>query len=167
MEEVEGDHQKYADVKQTIFRIPPSIKAKKDMIIRTIQNLPFPVSEIILEDVYFDFQAMENPNITGEQYQQGPLLYHKNFKQACLVRDDFKCRYCESKKQLQCHHKKTKSKKGTDKLSNLMTLCKQCHKDYHAAKQLCQELRSLLQLQLLMCNKVRIISKKNWIKMLL
>ncbi|MEA1969619.1 MAG: RRXRR domain-containing protein [Thermodesulfobacteriota bacterium] len=134
LEKVKGVHQEYADIKQTVFRIPPSIKAKKDMIIRIIQNLPFPVSEIIIEDVYFDFQAMENPKITGEQYQQGPLLYHKNFKQACLIRDGFKCRKCGAEKQLQCHHKKPKSKKGTDKLSNLMTLCKQCHSDHHAGK---------------------------------
>jgi len=57
-----------------------------------------------VQNVHFDFQAMENPDISGDQYQHGDLLYHKNFKQTCLVRD---------------------------KLSNLMTLCAACHDKHH------------------------------------
>ncbi len=128
---VGGVHQKYAEVKKATFRIPPSIKAKKDMIARIVKQIPLPISKIILEDVYFDFQAMENPGISGEQYQHGDLLYHKNFKQACMVRDKFKCRVCGTQSRLQCHHIKARSKGGTDKLSNLMSLCEKCHDRRH------------------------------------
>jgi hypothetical protein len=131
LDAVSGVHQKYAEIQKTIFRIPPSIKAKKETIIRMVQQMPLPVSAIRLEDVYFDFQAMENPDISGDQYQHGDLFYHKNFKQACLVRDEFKCRVCGAKSSLQCHHIKPRSKGGTDKLSNLMTLCKDCHDRHH------------------------------------
>jgi len=74
---------------------------------------------------------VENPDISGDQYQHGDLFYHKNFKQACLVRDKFKCRVCKAQSNLQCHHVKPRSKGGTDKLSNLMTLCKDCHDRHH------------------------------------
>jgi hypothetical protein len=58
-------------------------------------------------------------------------LYPKNFKQACLVRDKFKCRVCSVESNLRCHHIKPKAKGGTDKLSNLMTLCEECHVQHH------------------------------------
>ena len=128
---VGGVHQKYAGIKKSVFRIPPSIKAKKNTIVRTIKQIPLPVSIIRLEDAYFDFQAMETPDISGDQYQHGEFLYHKNFKQACLVRDKFKCRVCGAKSNLQCHHIKPRAKGGTDKLSNLMTLCELCHENFH------------------------------------
>nr|WP_242637382.1 RRXRR domain-containing protein [Desulfobacter hydrogenophilus] len=62
-------HQRYAKIKKNVFRIPPSIKAKKDIIVRVVKQIPLPISPIILEDVYFDFQAIENPDISGERYQ--------------------------------------------------------------------------------------------------
>ncbi|NWH05118.1 RRXRR domain-containing protein [Desulfobacter latus] len=131
LRKVKGIHQKYAGIPKKVFKIPPSIKAKKEAIIRAVKQIPLPVSRIILEDACFDFQAMENPDISGRQYQHGELLYHKNFKQACLVRDKFKCRVCGAESRLQCHHIKPKANGGTDKLSNLMTLCEGCHERHH------------------------------------
>ena len=131
LRKAEGVHRKYARIPKSVFRIPPSIKAKKEAIIRMVRQIPLPISNIILEDVYFDFQAMENPDISGRQYQHGDLLYHKNFKQACLVRDKFKCRVCGAESKLQCHHIKPRTDGGTDKLSNLMTLCEDCHEKHH------------------------------------
>ena len=113
-------------------RIPPSIKSKKEAIVRTIRKLPLPTPVLIrLEDAYFDFQAMDDPTITGKDYQQGDLLYQKNFKSACKTKDGFKCQVCGTSDELQVHHIKAKSKGGTDRLSNLMTLCKTHHWEHH------------------------------------
>ena len=113
-------------------RLPPSIRAKKDAIWRAVKNLPLPAPTLIrLEDAYFDIQAIENPSITGAEYQQGPLLYAKNFKSACKTRDKHRCRVCKSEEELQVHHLTPRSQGGTDKLSNLMTLCKHCHDAHH------------------------------------
>jgi hypothetical protein len=113
-------------------RIPPSIQSKKDAIIRTIRKLPLPKPVLIrLEDAYFDFQAMDNPAIQGKDYQQGAMLYQKNFKSACKTRDKFQCRVCGTNNDLQVHHIKPKSKGGTDRLLNLMTLCKNHHWEHH------------------------------------
>jgi hypothetical protein len=128
---VDGKHQAYAGIEKTLFRIPPSIKAKKDAIIRCIDSIPLPIEKIVLEDAFFDIQAMENPEISGEQYQLGPIFYHKNFKKACLTRDGHKCRVCKAKENLQVHHIKAKKDGGTDKLSNLMSLCETCHEKHH------------------------------------
>ena len=113
-------------------RIPPSIKAKKDAIVRTISKLPLPTAVLIrLEDAYFDFQAMDNPTITGKGYQQGAMLYQKNYKSAAKTRDGFMCRVCRQSEALQIHHIKPTSKGGTDRLSNLMTLCETHHWQHH------------------------------------
>ena len=130
--EVKGVHQKYSAIKKTSFRVPPSIKSKKDAIVQAVKKLPLPIPQLIrLEDAFFDFQAMEKPDISGEQYQQGPLLYEKNFKTACQTRDGWKCRKCKTEKKLQVHHIKSRSEGGSDKLSNLMTLCEDCHEKHH------------------------------------
>jgi hypothetical protein len=86
---------------------------------------------IRLEDAYFDLQAIENPNITGAEYQQGPLLYDKNFKSACKTRDNHRCRVCNATDNLQVHHLVYRTNGGSDKLSNLMTLCGDCHDKHH------------------------------------
>lgn len=113
-------------------RIPPSIKSKKDAIVRTISKLPLPTPVLIrLEDAYFDFQAMDDPTITGKGYQQGEMLYQKNFKSACKTRDGFKCSVCGTSENLQVHHLKPKATGGTDRLSNLMTLCQTHHREHH------------------------------------
>jgi len=114
--------------------IPPSIKAKKDSIARTILRLPLPVPALIrLEDCFFDTQAMENHDITGKQYQEGAMLYEKNYRGAAKKREGYKCRVCHSEEQLQIHHITYRSQGGSDKLSNLMTLCSDCHEKHHKA----------------------------------
>ena len=128
---VNGKHQAYRHIQKTRFRIAPSIKAKKDMIVKAVSRIPLPVSDIILEDAFFDFHAMQNPDVTAENYQFGPLYYHRNYKKACLARDGYKCRVCASENDLRVHHIIHKKDGGSDKLSNLMTLCEACHDKHH------------------------------------
>jgi hypothetical protein len=44
LDSVSGDHQKYAEFQKTTFRIPPPIKAKKETIIRMVQQMLLPIS---------------------------------------------------------------------------------------------------------------------------
>src|SRR5437588_9145840 len=55
--------------------LPPSLQSRVDSIatwVRRYRRLA-PVSAISLEHVRFDMQAMQNPDISGVQYQQGEL----------------------------------------------------------------------------------------------
>lgn len=114
-------------------RIPPSIWAKKEAILWAVKEIPLPTLTLIrLEDAYFDIQAIENPDIKGVDYQHGSLLYTKNFKSACKMRDQHRCRVYGSEERLQVHHLIPRSQSGSDKLSNLMTLCRDCHNSHHA-----------------------------------
>ena len=47
-------------------------------------------------------------------------------------RDNYTCVDCSATDvALHAHHKIPKSKKGSDELSNLETLCEDCHAEYH------------------------------------
>ncbi len=77
------------------------------------------------------FKRWMIPPLRGKGYQQGAMLYQKNYKSAAKTRDGFKCRVCGQSEALQIHHIKPSSQGGTDRLSNLMTLCKTHHWQHH------------------------------------
>ena len=60
-----------------------------------------------------------------------PTLYqnYHNMKYFIFTRDDFTCQVCKTKNapHLQLHHIQYKSKGGTDKIDNLITICSKCH----------------------------------------
>lgn len=56
-------------------------------------------------------------------------------RQAALVRDQHQCQNCRKSQQdaeaLEVHHIVPRSKGGSNRLSNLKTLCKECHNAVH------------------------------------
>ena len=51
----------------------------------------------------------------------------RDIRRLVLKRDNRKCRICGKEGSGQIHHIIPKSKGGTDKFSNLITLCGRCH----------------------------------------
>lgn len=95
-----------------------------------------PVSRITIEVASFDIQKIKNPEIEGEQYQQGEQLGFWNVREYVLFRDGHKCCHCHGKSKdpiLNVHHIESR-KTGGDAPNNLITLCETCHKAYHAGK---------------------------------
>jgi hypothetical protein len=48
-----------------------------------------------------------------------------------LVRDDFTCQLCGTRRNLQVHHVQRRSQGGTHAAENLLTLCATCHETVH------------------------------------
>ena len=110
------------------------IKAHLSVIEKVCRMLP--VSAIIVETASFDIQKIKNPEIQSTEYQQGEQLDFWNVREYVLFRDNHTCQYCKSKsgdKILNVHHLES-CKTGGDAPNNLITLCKTCHKAYHAGK---------------------------------
>ena len=114
--------------------LAPSIQHKLDSHIRFIDKLKniLPITKVIVEVANFDIQKIKNPDIQGEQYQQGEQLGFWNIREYVLHRDNHKCQNpnCKnSDKQpiLQIHHIVFQDNGGTDIPSNLITLCNKCH----------------------------------------
>lgn len=92
-----------------------------------------PISHIILEYAQFDIQKINNPEIQGEEYQQGRMLGTLNVKQFVLERDRHLCQRCrkKSQKKLHVHHVIWVEHGGADTPENLVTLCLECHDLVH------------------------------------
>lgn len=94
-----------------------------------------PITKMIVEVASFDIQKIKNPDITGKEYQQGDQLGFWNVREYVLFRDEHKCKGkkgCKNK-ILNVHHIESR-KTGGDSPNNLITLCEDCHKAYHAGK---------------------------------
>jgi len=112
-------------------RLPSSIKANVEGVIRVIGHIPLPISSIIIEDVQVDIARLNNPQLVGSQYQD-PTRLDENLRIACLMRDGYTCQNCGKKQgRLEAHHLIYREQGGKDSLTNLLTLCEACHKKVH------------------------------------
>jgi hypothetical protein len=115
-------------------RLPPSIKTNVEEVMRVIRQLPLPISSIVVEDVQVDIARLNNPMLKGSQYQD-PTRLDENLRIACLMRDGYQCQQCGKLHcRLEAHHIVERSHGGKDTLSNLLTLCEQCHHHLHQGK---------------------------------
>lgn len=86
-----------------------------------------PVTEIRQELVRFDTQKMENPEISGTEYQQGPLAGYE-VREYLLEKWGRKCTYCSKEGvPLQIEHIQARANGGTNRVSNLCLACAKCN----------------------------------------
>jgi len=115
-------------------RLPPSIKANVEEVIRVVQHLPLPISSIVIEDVQVDIACLNDPTLKGSQYQD-PNRLDENLRLACLMRDGYACKHCgKGGLRLEAHHLVYRQHGGKDTLTNLVTLCAVCHTNVHKGK---------------------------------
>lgn len=111
-------------------RIAPSIKQKKDSVLRVINKLNkwCSVDKIVLEDVTIDIRALtEGKKLYRWQYQKSNRL-DENLRKAVIIRDGNKCMECgKINCMLEVHHIIPRRLRGSDTISNLITLCSDCH----------------------------------------
>jgi len=115
--------------------LAPSIQHKVQTPLTVVDKVCkiLPISKIIVETASFDIQKIKNPEISGEEYQQGDQLNFWNVREYVLFRDGHTCQCCKGKskdKILNVHHIESR-KTGGDAPNNLITLCETCHKKYH------------------------------------
>lgn len=86
-----------------------------------------PVSAISSELVRFDTQVLENPEISGVEYQQGALMGYE-VREYLLEKWGRKCAYCDATGvPLQIEHIVARACGGTDRVSNLTLACNFCN----------------------------------------
>lgn len=117
--------------------LPPSMESKIASIKKEIKFILsiLPVTRVVFEYAKFDIHKLTNPKVWGYWYQRGPKFQFENTKAYILYRDNYKCQICKGKSKdprLEVHHVKPKSKGGTDKPTNQLTLCSTCHEKVHS-----------------------------------
>jgi 5-methylcytosine-specific restriction endonuclease McrA len=97
--------------------LPPSLMSRVHNILTWVKKLIrfCPVIGISQELVWFDTQKMDNPQISGTDYQQG-TLYGYEIREYLLEKWNRKCAYCgATDTPLEIEHIKPKSKGGSDR----------------------------------------------------
>lgn len=111
--------------------LPPSIESRFDNAFRWIDRFSnlLPNPKLVIEVGKFDIQKMINPDIEGVEYQQGQTLGYHDVRYFVFARDNYTCQVCKKSKDkiLNTHHIIYRSKKGTDRADNLITVCSDCH----------------------------------------
>lgn len=115
--------------------LAPSVRQKIQTHLKVVENVHklLPITKIVVETASFDIQKIKNPEIHGEEYQQGEQLGFWNIREYVLFRDNHTCQCCKGKskdKILNVHHIESR-KTGGNAPNNLITLCETCHTGYH------------------------------------
>jgi 5-methylcytosine-specific restriction endonuclease McrA len=109
--------------------LPPSLISRVSNILTWVKRLLrlSPITAISTELVRFDTQLMQNPEISGVEYQQGKLAGYE-LREYLLEKWHRKCAYCGiTDTQLEIEHIIPKSKGGSNRVSNLTLSCTKCN----------------------------------------
>lgn len=127
-----------------IDRFSPTMKSKLHSHVKEIEYVKsiLPIATMVFETGQFDTHLMKNPNLTYPNvkhwgYQKGTNYGFENTKAMVLNRDNYTCQCCKGKhknSRLEVHHIVFRSQGGSDEGSNLITLCRTCHKNLHSGK---------------------------------
>jgi 5-methylcytosine-specific restriction endonuclease McrA len=111
--------------------LAPSLQHRVDTtrsLVNRLQSL-VPVTAISQELVRFDMQKMENPEISGVEYQQGTLMGYE-IREYLLEKWGRECAYCgEKDTPLQIEHIDPKANGGSNRISNLTLSCNTCNQE--------------------------------------
>jgi 5-methylcytosine-specific restriction endonuclease McrA len=109
--------------------LPPSLESRIANIetwVRRIRKV-CPVTAISQELVRFDLQQMQNPEISGVEYQRGELFGFEA-KEYLLQKWNRKCAYCGVENvPFEIEHIRAKSWGGSNRVSNLCLSCHSCN----------------------------------------
>ena len=118
--------------------LAPSVEHKISSTLSRIEAITriLPITTIAVEKARFDIQRLQNPSISGKEYQEGALLDFYNVCEYVLWRDRYTCQHCHGKSKeprLHVHHIESRLT-GGNAPNNLVTLCLTCHDALHAGK---------------------------------
>ncbi|MDT3663423.1 MAG: RNA-guided endonuclease IscB, partial [Anaerobiospirillum sp.] len=118
--------------------LAPSVEHKISSTLSRIEAVTriLPITTIAVEKARFDIQRLQNPSISGKEYQEGALLDFYNVREYVLWRDQYTCQHCHGKSKeprLHVHHIESRLT-GGNAPNNLVTLCLTCHQALHDGK---------------------------------
>ena len=114
--------------------LAPSLQHRVDTCmawVKRIQRLA-PIARISTELVRFDMQVLQNPEISGVEYQQGTLQGYE-VREYLLEKWNRECAYCGAKDMpLQIEHIHPRALGGSNRISNLTLACQCCNQKKNA-----------------------------------
>ena len=111
--------------------LPPSLQSRVANIKTWVKRLYkfTPTTSLAMELVRFDTQKMQNPEISGIEYQQGTLQGYE-VREYLLEKWGRKCAYCGAVHvPLYVEHIVSKDRGGSNRVSNLAIACQPCNEE--------------------------------------
>lgn len=107
--------------------IAPSHKSRIAQTLTWVKRIMkfYPISNLAVENVRFDLQKLQNPEIHGVEYQQGELFGYE-VKEYLLIKFNHLCVYSSKGKcseKLEIEHLVPKTRGGSNRVSNLAIAC--------------------------------------------
>ena len=109
--------------------LAPSLQHRVETTLTWVNKLSkfAPIKTVAQELVRFDLRHIENPEISGVEYQQGELVGYE-VREYLLNKWERKCAYCGVENvPLQIEHIHPKAQGGTNRISNLGLSCEPCN----------------------------------------
>ena len=109
--------------------LPPSLQSRVDNVLNWTSRYRrlMPVAGLAVERVRFDTQALQDPEITGVEYQHG-TLHGYELREYLLEKWGRICVYCrKTGVPLEIEHIHPRSRGGSDRASNLTLACRPCN----------------------------------------
>ncbi|MBD2269728.1 RRXRR domain-containing protein [Anabaena sp. FACHB-1391] len=109
--------------------LAPSLQSRVENIKTWVKKLLnfAPIQAISQELVRFDMQLMANPDIQGQEYQQGTLAGYET-REYLLEKWGRQCAYCGAKDvPFQVEHIHPRAKGGSNSITNLTLSCEKCN----------------------------------------
>jgi 5-methylcytosine-specific restriction endonuclease McrA len=109
--------------------LPPSLRHRVESTMSWVNRLRrwTPVDSLAVERVKFDMQKMQNPDISGIEYQQGELAGFE-VREYLLEKWGRQCAYCGIENvPLEVEHIVARGNGGSDRVSNLTLACRCCN----------------------------------------
>jgi len=111
--------------------LPPSLQSRVENIVTWVGRLRSfcPIEGLSLELAKFDTQKLQNPEISGVEYQQGELVGYE-VREYLLEKWYRKCAYCGADSEpLEIEHIIPRIRGGSNRVSNLTLSCAPCNRD--------------------------------------
>ena len=109
--------------------LAPSLTSRVEHVLTWVKRLMrlCPITTISQELVHFDMQALDHPEISGKEYQQGTLAGYE-VREYLLEKWGRTCAYCgKGNVPLQVEHIQCRAKGGSQRISNLTLACEACN----------------------------------------
>ena len=109
--------------------VPPSLMSRVFNLETWTRRLCkiYPINQLAIENVKFDMQLLENPDIHGIEYQHG-TLHGREIREYLLELTGRKCAYCgRDRVRLHIEHIIPKARGGSNRPDNLTMACHDCN----------------------------------------
>lgn len=98
-----------------------------------------PITDVAIEVNRFAFMQLDDPSISGVDFQNGPLKGFDDVNAAVYEQQDGRCLMCGGKIE-HYHHVMPRSKGGSDTMANKAGVCAICHGRVHKDADFAKEL---------------------------